>query len=97
MSAPFALFGASHLIAIAAAFIVPAAAAAAIRPRTHLKTDRIVRWSMAALMSANWFVWMFLLYEKGWLGPGNEFPLNLCDWATVATVTQHVRVWKGVP
>src|SRR5258708_6862508 len=86
MSAPFVLFGASHLIAIAAAFVVPAAAAAVIRPRTHPNTDRIVRWSMAALISANWFAWMFLLYEKGWLGPGNAYPLNLCDWATVATV-----------
>ncbi len=37
-------------------------------------------------MIANWCAWMFLLYEKRWLGPGNELPLNLCDWATVATV-----------
>ena len=37
-------------------------------------------------MSANWFAWMFLLYEKGWLGIGNELPLNLCDWATAMTV-----------
>lgn len=41
---------------------------------------------MALLMSANWFAWMLLLYEKGWLGLGNELPLNLCDWATATTV-----------
>ena len=41
---------------------------------------------MALLMSANWFAWMFLLYEKGWLGLGNILPLNLCDWATATTV-----------
>ena len=27
-----------------------------------------------------------MLHGKGWLGVDNEFPLNLCDWATVATV-----------
>lgn len=37
-------------------------------------------------MSANWIAWMLLLYEKGWLGIGNALPLNLCDWATAATV-----------
>jgi hypothetical integral membrane protein (TIGR02206 family) len=86
VSAPFALFGPSHLIALAASFVLPAAVAAAFRPFAHPKADRALRWSMAALMTANWFAWMLLLYLKGWLGPGNEFPLNLCDWATVATV-----------
>jgi hypothetical integral membrane protein (TIGR02206 family) len=86
VSAPFVLFGASQLIAMAASFVLPAVLAVAFRPRTHPKADRALRWSMAALMTANWFAWMFLLYRKGWLGPGNEFPLNLCDWATVATV-----------
>jgi len=86
MGAPFVLFGASHLIAIAAAFVLPAVVAVAFRPRAHPKADQLLRWSMAALMSANWFAWIILLYEKGWLGPGNELPLNLCDWATVATV-----------
>jgi hypothetical integral membrane protein (TIGR02206 family) len=37
-------------------------------------------------MTLNWFGWMLLLHGKGWLGVDNEFPLNLCDWATVATV-----------
>jgi hypothetical integral membrane protein (TIGR02206 family) len=86
MSAPFVLFGASHLAAIAASFVLPVVVAIAFRARSHPSADRVLRWSMAALMTANWFAWMFLLYEKGWLGPGNEYPLNLCDWATVATV-----------
>jgi hypothetical integral membrane protein (TIGR02206 family) len=86
VSSPFVLFGGPHLTALAAAFVLPVAAAAAIRPRTRPRVDRILRWSFAALMTLNWFAWMFLLYQKGWLGLGNEFPLNLCDWATVATV-----------
>jgi len=87
---PFVLFGGPHLIAMAAAFVLPVVAAKALRPRAHPARDRIIRWSFAALMTANWLAWMFLLYEKGWLGPGNELPLNLCDWATVATVVTLV-------
>ncbi|MGZ5936513.1 MAG: YwaF family protein [Rhizomicrobium sp.] len=86
MIARFALFGGPHLIAMTASFVVPVAAAATIRPRGRPNFDRLLRWSFAVLMIVNWFAWMFLLYKKGWLGPGNEFPLNLCDWATVATV-----------
>lgn len=83
---PFALFGGPHLIALAASFAVPVVAASAIRPRTRPHFDRTLRWSIAALLTANWFAWMFLLYDKGWLGVGNELPLNLCDWATMTTV-----------
>ncbi len=86
MNVPFVLFGGPHLIALAATFVLSVAVAAVLRPRTRPYFDRMFRWSFAALMSLNWFAWMFLLYEKAWLGPGNEFPLNLCDWATVVTV-----------
>lgn len=86
MAVPFVLFGGPHLIALAAAFVLPIAAATVIRPRRRPSLDRILRWSFAALMTANWFAWMFLLYAKDWLGLGNELPLNLCDWATMATV-----------
>jgi hypothetical integral membrane protein (TIGR02206 family) len=88
---PFVLFGGPHLIALTTAFALPLAAVALLRPRTRPRFDRIFRWSIAVLLSLNWFAWMFLLYEKGWLGPGNEFPLNLCDWATVATVVTLVH------
>jgi hypothetical integral membrane protein (TIGR02206 family) len=86
VNAPFVLFGGPHLTALATAFVLPVAVAATFRPRVHPQFDRILRWSFAGLMTLNWFAWMALLNEKGWLGLGNEFPLNLCDWATVATV-----------
>ena len=83
---PFTLFGPSHLIALILPFLLPVLAALAIRPLRHPRADRIVRWAMGAAMTVNWFGWMLLLHGKGWLGVDNEFPLNLCDWATVATV-----------
>jgi len=90
LSTPFVLFGASHLTAVVASFVLPVVVVAAIRPRAHPSFDRALRWSLAALLTANWVAWMSFLYFKGWLGLGNELPLNLCDLATVATVVTLV-------
>jgi len=86
MVAPFALFGTSHVVALVLPFVLPPLAALLVRPLTHPAADRAVRWTLGAAMTVNWFGWMALLHGKGWLGVDNEFPLNLCDWATVATV-----------
>lgn len=86
MSTPFVLFGASHITAIVASFVLPVVIVVAIQPRAHPTFDRAFRWSLAALLTANWIAWMSFLYFKGWLGLGNELPLNLCDLATIATV-----------
>ena len=86
MNVPFVLFGRSHLIALVLPFIVPFVAAWIVKPLKHPQADRIVRWTLGAAMTVNWAAWMLLLHGKGWLGVDNEFPLNLCDWATVATV-----------
>jgi hypothetical integral membrane protein (TIGR02206 family) len=88
---PFALFGTSHLIALVLPFVLPLLAAWTIRPRENPEADRILRWGLGAAMTVNWFGWMLLLHGKGWLGVDNEFPLNLCDWATVATVVTLFR------
>ena len=90
MSTPFVLFGASHITAIVASFVLPVVIVAAIHPRARPTFDRAFRWSLAALLTANWIAWMSFLYFKGWLGLGNELPLNLCDFATVATVATLV-------
>ena len=83
---PFTLFGTSHIVALILPFILPLLAAWAVKPLAHPAADRALRWTLGAAMTVNWFGWMLLLHGKGWLGVDNEFPLNLCDWATVATV-----------
>jgi hypothetical integral membrane protein (TIGR02206 family) len=86
MPHPFALFGTSHIIALILPFVLPPLAARAVQPERRPELDRWIRWILGAAMTANWVGWMLLLHGKGWLGVDNEFPLNLCDWATVATV-----------
>ena len=83
---PFVLFGPSHIVALILPFVLPFLVAWVVKPLQHPQADKIIRWVMGAAMSVNWASWMLLLHGKGWLGVDNEFPLNLCDWATVATV-----------
>ena len=91
MLAPFVFLGPSHLTAIALTFATPAALSALARRRETL--DEAIRWGLAGVIALNWALWMYLLYAKGWLNIGNEIPLNLCDWATVATFI--ALVWPG--
>jgi len=86
MPGKFVLFGSSHIVALVLPFVLPPLVALLVRPREHPRADKYLRWTLGAAMSANWVGWMLLLHGKGWLGVDNEFPLNLCDWATAVTV-----------
>ena len=66
-------------------FATPLALTAITRRHDSEHVDRAIRWTLAAIVAVNWLAWMYLLYAKGWLNIGNEIPVNLCDWATVAT------------
>ena len=82
----FALYGPSHIISLVLPFVLPVVVAWLVRPATRPQLDKVIRWTLGAAMTVNWFGWMLMLHGKGWLGVDNEFPLNLCDWATEATV-----------
>ncbi len=53
---------------------------------------------LAALLAAGWLGWYAMLGMRGWLAPGNELPLNLCDWAQcaliVALVSRNQRAYE---
>jgi hypothetical integral membrane protein (TIGR02206 family) len=91
MLRPFVFMGASHVTAIALAFATPLALATVSRTRKSIHLQNAIRWTLAVVVAVNWVAWMLLLYAKGWLNIGNEIPLNLCDWATVATFIALVR------
>lgn len=91
MLRPFVFMGASHVTAIALTFAAPLVLATVSRTRKSIPLQDAIRWTLAAVVAVNWVAWMLLLYFKGWLNIGNEIPLNLCDWATVATFVALVR------
>jgi hypothetical integral membrane protein (TIGR02206 family) len=86
---PFVFMGTSHVTAIALTLLVPLVLTAVARTRES--RERQIRLGLAGLLAFNWIAWMGLLYAKGWLNIGNEIPLNLCDWATVATIAALVK------
>ena len=93
MNQPFVFLGTSHLTAIALTFAAPAALSHVSRRWPGDAIDRAIRLALAMLIAGNWAAWMLLLDVKGWFNIGNEIPLNLCDWATVATFI--ALVWPG--
>ena len=91
MLRPFVFMGASHVTAIALTFATPLVLAAVSRARNSIRLQDAIRLTLAAVVAINWIAWMLLLYFKGWFNIGNEIPLSLCDWATVATFAALVR------
>ena len=79
----FVMFGASHLAVLALTIVLPLALAGLVRRRP---LDRVVRWSLAAVLAAGWIGWYLLDAQAGLLTRDNGLPLNLCDWAEAALI-----------
>ena len=86
----FVLFGTQHLIVIALTFIVPAMFVAVLRLYGR-SLDPAIRGFFGALLIGTWVGWYVLFISRDWLGLGNEFPMNLCDWATIALIVTLFR------
>jgi hypothetical integral membrane protein (TIGR02206 family) len=81
---PFVLFGHSHLIAMALTLVTTIALIAIARRRRE--ADAPVRFGLAILLIADWLWWYWIAWRHGWLTLGDALPMNLCDWATIATI-----------
>jgi len=88
---PFVPFGPSHLVALALSLIVPAALVAAVR--AYPRVDRPIRYGLTLILLAAWTEWYILAARRGWLTLGDELPMNLCDWASLATLV--TLVWPN--
>lgn len=87
---PFVLFGPSHLIAMALSLAVPAALVVLARRRP--RSDVFIRTAFAVLLIGTWLAWYAVAWRHGWLTVGDALPMNLCDWATIATVA---ALWRA--
>jgi len=95
MPEKFVLFGHQHLAVIALTFLVPILLIA-IKRLWQPRADPVFRYAFAALLIGTWIAWYVLFIGRGWLGLGNEFPMNLCDWATIALIVAlFPGAWVG--
>lgn len=86
MSSAFVPFGTSHLAVMALTVVIPAGLAAVTR---WLRSERFVRavsLAFAGLLIVTWIVWYWLIAARGWTSPQTILPMDLCDWATIATL-----------
>ena len=81
----FVPFGTSHLLVLALVAGVAAALIALVRLWSAAWLIRIVRWALAAILMTGWGLWFLLISEQGWVSAGTLLPMQLCDWATIAT------------
>jgi hypothetical integral membrane protein (TIGR02206 family) len=83
---PFVLFGTGHLVSLALSFALPLLAARITRGQRSRRVARRICTYLGVVLVLNWALWLTYLARIGGLTIGNELPLNLCDWATIATV-----------
>jgi hypothetical integral membrane protein (TIGR02206 family) len=81
----FGLFGTQHCAVMALTLVVPLLLAVVAR-RSGPRADAAIRYGFAAVLIGTWIAWYVLFIARGWLGAGNELPMNLCDWATIALI-----------
>jgi hypothetical integral membrane protein (TIGR02206 family) len=86
MSGPFVAFGASHLTVMTLTVIVAPGLAIIARRLRSEKFARAVSLAFAAELIVTWIVWYWLIAARGWISAQTILPMDLCDWATIATL-----------
>ena len=84
MSAPFVLFGPSHLMVLAVAFALPLLLA--VLARLSARIDPVVRTAFALWLIGVWIVWFWLIFDRHWQSAQTILPMHLCDWACIAVI-----------
>ena len=84
-------FGPSHVAVMALTVVVPAALAVIARRLRSKAFARAVSLAFAGGLIATWLVWYWLIVTRGWVSPQTILPMDLCDWATIATLVTLIR------
>ncbi|HTQ15311.1 MAG TPA: TIGR02206 family membrane protein [Rhizomicrobium sp.] len=94
----FQLFETDHDVVLALTLAVPLMLSFVSRRGRHIGRDAFIRRLFATLMILAWIFWYALFVARGWLGIGNELPMNLCDWASIAAIaaclTRGLRAYE---
>ena len=85
MRSSFTEFGHSHLAVLVTTALLPLALAGVARLLPGKKFARAVSLTFAAELIATWILWFGLILVRGWISMATVLPMNLCDWATIAT------------
>ena len=91
MSGAFTAFGPSHLAVMVLTLVVPAGLAIVARRLGSETFSRAVSFAFAGELLVTWIVWYWLIAARGWISAQTMLPMNLCDWATIATVATLLR------
>lgn len=86
MSRVFVAFDASHVAVLILTAIIPIVLALSVRRARSARLARAISLAFAILLIATWIVWYWLIVEQGWVSPQTILPMDLCDWATIATL-----------
>jgi hypothetical integral membrane protein (TIGR02206 family) len=89
----FVPFDTAHVGALVLSFALPAALVPFARRQQGRSSERFMRHALAAILAVNWVLWLAYLERIGGIDRGNALPMNLCDWATIATVA--TLVWPN--
>jgi hypothetical integral membrane protein (TIGR02206 family) len=91
MEKPFVPFAPDHLVAIALAFAVPLVLGLIARATRSRRIACAFSAALAAELIATWILWYGLIAARGWLLPGTILPMDLCDWAAIASIVALLR------
>ncbi|HEX4079038.1 MAG TPA: TIGR02206 family membrane protein [Rhizomicrobium sp.] len=91
MERPFVPFAPDHLVAIALAFVVPLVLGLVARASGSRRIARAFSFALAAELIATWILWYWLIAARGWLSSGTVLPMQLCDWAAIASIVALLR------
>jgi hypothetical integral membrane protein (TIGR02206 family) len=80
----FVLFGTEHVIVMVLTVTLPLVLA--FFGAGNARRDAVIRRAYATVLIGTWIAWYVLFISRGWLSLGNAFPMNLCDWATIAVL-----------
>jgi hypothetical integral membrane protein (TIGR02206 family) len=83
---PFVRFAAPHLAVIALVFALPLVFAVMARAKPSETLARAISLGFGAELVATWVLWYWLIASQGWASAATILPMNLCDWAAIATL-----------